>query len=145
MGHPSFDSDPSMLATTQNDPPATQFIGATWAIHRVLGVIAPDDREALGSECHELVLGGLATAGTLGGVFSRQELADSSYHPRTFAPLSEDEVWRVVRAGIRGGLLTTHHPPDWYRLLREDLRGHVVALYDWLPDLPQLLGTKHGP
>ena len=123
---------------------ARQYIGATWAIHAALRSITEEDRAILGPGCYELIVGGLATSGTLGGVFSPRQLALNSYHPGTFQSLSLEEASHIIQVGIRGGLLTTVEPPDRYALTREDLREHIVALYDWIPDLAALASAKYS-
>jgi len=109
-------------------------------VHAALGAIKDEDYVGLSPKPEELVLGALAAAGTLGSAFDPKELAEATFHPAEYRPLTEDEAKRVIRIGMSGGLLKAHKAPNdsLYGVANEALREHLVALLDWLPDLPDI-------
>lgn len=127
------------LEVTRHVAAPTCYIGASWAIHAALGSITPNDRETLGKRAEELVVTTLSASGLLGPTFTASELADASQHPGTHMPLTASEVDIALAAGMRARLLKTRGTPNEYMIAKETLREHIVALRDWLADLPYLV------
>ncbi len=118
----------------------TQYIGHSWAIHSALDSIRDEDYVGLSPQPRELVVWGLAATASLGMVFDSNELAEATFHPDEFRPLTQDEADRILGIGTRGKLLVTDGESNagQFRIARDGLREHLAALLDWLPDIDEL-------